>query len=262
MGRDRDVHGSGERTNTNLTRRELVHRAAWALAAGTISAGAAPLRAEDISPTMLKLSTLHERSAQRRVARQSAAGNQASYPRYFCRNDFWLRTAARTNGLKIRSVPTAGRAFARWWPRTSSWDRSRRPSSTGNSLTPMKPTMTTPVGERIRAAPSCRPRWRRAKKQASAGSISHGPWRSATTSGCVRFRPWVQGHPQRHARPGGNIRRCRGRGLRAESERPADALAARLRGATGAAPAWPPGGVTPIILKRDLSSAAARPATG
>jgi 2-methylcitrate dehydratase PrpD len=57
MGRDRDVHGSGERTNTNLTRRELVHRAAWALAAGTISASAAPLRAEDISPALLKLSS-------------------------------------------------------------------------------------------------------------------------------------------------------------------------------------------------------------
>ena len=57
MGRDRDVHGSGARTNTNLTRRELVQRAAWALAAGTISAAAAPLRAEDISPALLKLSS-------------------------------------------------------------------------------------------------------------------------------------------------------------------------------------------------------------
>jgi len=55
MAHDRDVRHPGATGFTNLTRRELVQRAAWLLAAGAIPGGM-ELRAEDISPVMLKLS--------------------------------------------------------------------------------------------------------------------------------------------------------------------------------------------------------------
>ncbi len=56
MGHDRDAHIPGASSNANLTRRELVQRAAWAAAAAAISGGGARLHAEDVSPVMLKLS--------------------------------------------------------------------------------------------------------------------------------------------------------------------------------------------------------------
>jgi 2-methylcitrate dehydratase PrpD len=55
MAHDRDVRNPGATSFTNLSRRELVQRAAWLLAAGAIPGGM-ELRAEDISPVMLKLS--------------------------------------------------------------------------------------------------------------------------------------------------------------------------------------------------------------
>ncbi|HEX4643032.1 MAG TPA: MmgE/PrpD family protein [Candidatus Acidoferrales bacterium] len=55
MSRDRNARNSGGSGSRNLGRRELVQRAAWLLAAGAIP-GVMELRAEDISPVMLKLS--------------------------------------------------------------------------------------------------------------------------------------------------------------------------------------------------------------
>ncbi len=56
MGHDRDERVSGGSGYMDLTRRELMRRAAWLLAATTVPAGAA-LAADEISPAMLKLST-------------------------------------------------------------------------------------------------------------------------------------------------------------------------------------------------------------
>jgi 2-methylcitrate dehydratase PrpD len=55
MGRDRGASLPEGKVETNLTRRDLVQRAAWVLAAAAFS-GSARLAAEDVSPVMLKLS--------------------------------------------------------------------------------------------------------------------------------------------------------------------------------------------------------------
>jgi 2-methylcitrate dehydratase PrpD len=55
MAGNRDARNPDETVPTNLTRRELVQRAAWIIAASSIP-GASALRAEEISPVMLKLS--------------------------------------------------------------------------------------------------------------------------------------------------------------------------------------------------------------
>jgi len=68
-----------------------------------------------------------------------------------------------------------------------------RPSQTESSPIPMKRTDDYTGGGAHPAARSFQPRWRSGKKPASAGSISRGPWRSDTTSGCARFRPLAQG---------------------------------------------------------------------
>ena len=56
MGRDRRANLPAENIGTKLTRRDLVQRAALALAAAALPSRA-PHAAEDISPMMLKLST-------------------------------------------------------------------------------------------------------------------------------------------------------------------------------------------------------------
>jgi len=56
MARHRDAHTPPASSPTNLTRREWVRRAAWAAAAGTLAGGRISLRAEDVSPVLLKLS--------------------------------------------------------------------------------------------------------------------------------------------------------------------------------------------------------------
>ena len=72
MGRDRDAHISRGNFKMNLTRRDLVQRAAWVLAAAALPGGA-ELAAEDasseVSPMMAQAQRLHERSSQRRVTR-------------------------------------------------------------------------------------------------------------------------------------------------------------------------------------------------
>ena len=56
MRRCRHAHLQGENSGKNLSRRELMQRAAWLLAATALPGGAS-LAAEDISPAMAKLST-------------------------------------------------------------------------------------------------------------------------------------------------------------------------------------------------------------
>jgi 2-methylcitrate dehydratase PrpD len=56
MGRDRGANLPAENIGTKLSRRDLVQRAAWVLAAAALP-GSAELAAEDISPMMLELST-------------------------------------------------------------------------------------------------------------------------------------------------------------------------------------------------------------
>jgi 2-methylcitrate dehydratase PrpD len=56
MGQDRKSQPTSGRIGANLTRRDLVQRAAWAIAAATLPGGG-KLAAEDVSPVMLKLST-------------------------------------------------------------------------------------------------------------------------------------------------------------------------------------------------------------
>src|SRR5450631_4401614 len=56
MRRDRDLNLPSGNRKKNLTRRDLVKRGAWVLAATVIPCGM-KLAAEDVSPMMLKLST-------------------------------------------------------------------------------------------------------------------------------------------------------------------------------------------------------------
>jgi len=55
MGRGRDAQTAGRKIESKLSRRDLMQRAAWTLAATALPSGA-NLSAEDISPAMLKLS--------------------------------------------------------------------------------------------------------------------------------------------------------------------------------------------------------------
>ena len=196
MGRDRDAHISRGNFKMNLTRRELVQRTAWALAAVALPGGA-ELAAEDaspdVSPMMLKLS-----------AYMSEARNAALPDKVLRETQHHILDtfAAMISGSELPPGRMALK-FARAYggPNICTVVASEvllgpiEAAIANGELAHLrtKPTTTTPVEERIPAAPSCRPRWRSVKKRASAGSTSREPWPSATTSGCARFRPSAQG---------------------------------------------------------------------
>lgn len=191
MARDRDARHPGATSFTNLSRRELVQRAAWLLAAGAIPGGM-ELRAEDISPVMLKLSAYmseaHKTPLPDKVLQETKHHILDTFAAMISGAELppgrmALKFAQSYGGPGMCTVVASeillGPIEAAIVNGELAHSDETDDDYTGGGAHP--------------AARSYRRRWPPVKKRASADSTSRAPWRWAMTSACARIRPSAWG---------------------------------------------------------------------
>ena len=232
MRRDRDAQTPLGNIKMNLTRRDLMQRAAWALAAAALPGGV-DLAAEDISPMMLKL------SAYMSEARNSALPEKVlQETKHHILDTFAamisgselppgrmaLKFARAYGGPNICTVVASDVLLGPIEAAIVNGELAHSDETdddyTGGGAHPGSAVVpaTLAIGEKAGIS-----------GQHFTRAVALGYDIGMRAFQTVGTGPILEGH----ARPGGNLRRRGGRRLRAQSERPADALARRLRGAAG-----------------------------
>ena len=225
----------------DVGRRRLLKQVGAAMVAAAFrpwpafSAGQSPDGAEKISPVMIRLSTYMSEARTRALPEEVVEKAEASHPRYVRRHGLRLRpclpvappfsSRASYGGEKIATVvacesslcgPIEAALANGMLAHSDETDDSHAPSHVASGL--RRGARRAGGGRAVRHRR--RPRFLRAV----ALGYDIGP-RVSMTLGGQNFRTEThREHPQHRRR----LRRRRGRWLRGQSERPADALAARL----------------------------------